>query len=143
MLKRGLRELRTLTYATITEKMCVTIDKGKKPGHFGKLKNPPGHNYKAWKKDMSGKTRAHGNPTLTFTNGKKTQRKKQHKHGRKLGGANAPPIFFYLTIVFLVVSCRATNKKKKIKYFQNHYLGDVETEYKTHIFLLFLHSLVN
>ena len=66
---------------------------------------------------MSGKARTYGNPNLTFTNGKKTQREK--------GGANAPPIFFYLTTVFFFGS---EMKMDKIKYFQNHNLGDVKRE---------------
>jgi len=36
-LKRGLRELRAMTYVP-TEKLSATIDKGKKPGHFWKIK---------------------------------------------------------------------------------------------------------
>ena len=44
-------------------------------------------------------------------------RKLRGKNSINIGvswGANAPPIFFYLTIVFLVASCRATNKKNEL-----------------------------
>jgi hypothetical protein len=49
-LKRCLRELRTTTYVTTTEKLIVTIDKGQKPGNFVKLKNPSAHTSEAWKR---------------------------------------------------------------------------------------------
>ena len=29
---------KTITYVTTTEKLCVTIDKGKNPGHFREIK---------------------------------------------------------------------------------------------------------
>jgi hypothetical protein len=67
--------------------------KVKNPYIFGKLNNPLDTILKPEKEDMFGKTRTDGNPNLTFTNGKKTQWKKQHKHRRKLWGANALPIF--------------------------------------------------
>jgi len=40
-LKSGLRELRTITYVTTTEKLSVTIEKGQKPVHFYKIKKIP------------------------------------------------------------------------------------------------------
>jgi hypothetical protein len=39
-MKLGLQELQTMMYIT-TDKLSVTIKKGKKPGLFEKLKNPP------------------------------------------------------------------------------------------------------
>jgi hypothetical protein len=51
---------------TTTDKLSVTIDKGKKPGHFWKIKNSPSLDtiLKPKKEDMSRKTRTYGNPIL-------------------------------------------------------------------------------
>jgi len=87
--------------------LFVTIAKGQKL--LGNKKITPDTITKPEIEDMSRKTRTYGNPNL-FTKGKKTQTKRQHKHRYKFGGANALPIFFYLTIVFFVVGCTATNK---------------------------------
>jgi hypothetical protein len=53
-------------YITTTNKLNVTIDKDKKPGHFWKIKNSPSPDtvLKPEKEDMSGKTRTYGNPLL-------------------------------------------------------------------------------
>jgi hypothetical protein len=54
-------------YVMTTEKLSVTIDKGKKPGHFCKIKPPPPPPdiiLKPEKEDMSGKTRMYRNPTI-------------------------------------------------------------------------------
>jgi hypothetical protein len=53
-------------YMTTTDKLSVTVDKGKKPGHFWKIKNSPSPDtiLKPEKEDMSGKTQTYGNPIL-------------------------------------------------------------------------------
>jgi len=65
-MKRGLQELWTTMYVTTTDKLSVTVDKGKKPGHFRKIKNSPSPDtiLKSEKEEMSGKTQTMGNPIL-------------------------------------------------------------------------------
>ena len=90
----------------------MNIAKGEKPGHFWEIKKIPSVTItKPEKEDMSGKTRTCGKPNLTFTNGKKIQRKKA-KHRYKFGGANAPPIFFYLNFFFFFGSQLKSDKEK-------------------------------
>jgi hypothetical protein len=46
------------------QKLTVTIDKGQKPGHLCKIKNPPDTILKPEKKDTSAKTQMYANPEL-------------------------------------------------------------------------------
>jgi hypothetical protein len=56
-----------MMHITATDKLSVTLDKGKKkPGHFWNIKNSPSPDtsLKPEKEDMSRKTRTYGNPIL-------------------------------------------------------------------------------